>query len=506
MTKRKITLRSKIGLCLFMCPNVILVSVAYMDVLALLCFIKPAFSLQHSLVNTPPILYVPERNWRISESEQVGQIITRIRAEDPENDDLIFGLEPHFISNYSEENDKHNLPFRIDEVRGNVYLNESLIGRGGENFFLYITVSDGDLTAKNEVFVNILAKDSHMVTNFRTPPSVTSVVQNFSQILPQFNTLLGTQHSNERPINHLPSKFGLNQYMSSHNHHSASNELEIDTSEQTTPLMSTATTNMPPSTTGRIRLKAIIKADNNASVNGLRENIYNYSNDSVLMADSKEKPLQTEINARPVENNKKNKYPYIDPADENASNLISIKAVIIPVIAISCGLFFAAAGFFGFLYRKHLCAFSKKLKKKSKEEITKKSNHSNLSCDLTDGSQNSMVLQHWNGPIAYHNRYVPQQLQNALVTSQLTANSMDRRAIHNTDPGNLSGIQNSSNTIAGETQTGMNMNIGYRSVVESKVDRVICRWEFPRHRLKFFNILGEGAFGQVWRCETIDVD
>lgn len=27
-------------------------------------------------------------------------------------------------------------------------------------------------------------------------------------------------------------------------------------------------------------------------------------------------------------------------------------------------------------------------------------------------------------------------------------------------------------------------------------------WEFPRHRLKFFNILGEGAFGQVWRCEA----
>lgn len=32
------------------------------------------------------------------------------------------------------------------------------------------------------------------------------------------------------------------------------------------------------------------------------------------------------------------------------------------------------------------------------------------------------------------------------------------------------------------------------------------RWEFPRHRLKFFNILGEGAFGQVWKCEAIDID
>lgn len=32
------------------------------------------------------------------------------------------------------------------------------------------------------------------------------------------------------------------------------------------------------------------------------------------------------------------------------------------------------------------------------------------------------------------------------------------------------------------------------------------RWEFPRHRLKVFNILGEGCFGQVWRCEALDID
>ncbi|XP_065349931.1 tyrosine kinase receptor Cad96Ca-like [Cloeon dipterum] len=32
------------------------------------------------------------------------------------------------------------------------------------------------------------------------------------------------------------------------------------------------------------------------------------------------------------------------------------------------------------------------------------------------------------------------------------------------------------------------------------------RWEFPRHRLKVFHILGEGCFGQVWKCEAIDID
>jgi len=46
--------------------------------------------------NAPPILYVRERNWRISETEKVGQIIDRVRAEDPDGDDLIFGIEPRF--------------------------------------------------------------------------------------------------------------------------------------------------------------------------------------------------------------------------------------------------------------------------------------------------------------------------------------------------------------------------------------------------------------------------
>jgi len=31
-------------------------------------------------------------------------------------------------------------------------------------------------------------------------------------------------------------------------------------------------------------------------------------------------------------------------------------------------------------------------------------------------------------------------------------------------------------------------------------------WEFPRHHLKFYGILGEGCFGQVWKCEALNID
>lgn len=108
-----------------------------------------------------------------------------------------------------------------------------------------------------------------------------------------------------------------------------------------------------------------------------------------------------------------------------------ISSYIIPVVLIGCGLFMLAAVIAGFVYRKHLCAIGKTLKKKSKEEMVKKSNQSNISStNLTDDSRNSMVLQHWNGPTAYGNRYVPwerdqpHQQQHQMLQSSIVSISM----------------------------------------------------------------------------------
>ncbi|XP_064556880.1 tyrosine kinase receptor Cad96Ca-like isoform X2 [Drosophila montana] len=82
--------------------------------------------------NAPPTLYVRERNWRISEAEEVGQIIDRVRAEDADGDDLVFGIEPRFLSPIGASqhaNTPSKLPFRIDPNTGVVYLNETLLGR-----------------------------------------------------------------------------------------------------------------------------------------------------------------------------------------------------------------------------------------------------------------------------------------------------------------------------------------------------------------------------------------
>lgn len=69
-----------------------------------------------------------DRNWRLSESEPVGNIITRVRAEDNEQDKLTYGLEPH--DHYNGNNKLQlPLPFFINSTTGIVYLNETLKGR-----------------------------------------------------------------------------------------------------------------------------------------------------------------------------------------------------------------------------------------------------------------------------------------------------------------------------------------------------------------------------------------
>lgn len=47
-------------------------------------------------------------------------------------------------------------------------------------------------------------------------------------------------------------------------------------------------------------------------------------------------------------------------------------------------------------------------------------------------------------------------------------------------------------------EMSINMDKSLLKVSESE-------WEFPRHHLKFVHILGEGCFGQVWKCEAVNI-
>lgn len=82
--------------------------------------------------NTPPTLWMDNRDWILYENETIGSRVAQAHGDDAEGGPLEYGLEPIFYSN-------EKIPFRINPHTGTVYLNESLQGMVSYLFFLIIS-------------------------------------------------------------------------------------------------------------------------------------------------------------------------------------------------------------------------------------------------------------------------------------------------------------------------------------------------------------------------------
>lgn len=73
--------------------------------------------------------------------------------------------------------------------------------QGGENFFIYVTVTDGKLVAKNEVYVNIYNKNNTKNEDlYRSKsPSFTPNASNIRQFLPPLHLLPGINRKPQVP-------------------------------------------------------------------------------------------------------------------------------------------------------------------------------------------------------------------------------------------------------------------------------------------------------------------
>jgi hypothetical protein len=76
--------------------------------------------------NTPPTIYV-DRNWVVQDTDPVGEVVARAKAEDPEKDPLEYGLEAKGYGGAGSTD--RPLPFTINSTTGGVKINESLINR-----------------------------------------------------------------------------------------------------------------------------------------------------------------------------------------------------------------------------------------------------------------------------------------------------------------------------------------------------------------------------------------
>ncbi|KAF2903975.1 hypothetical protein ILUMI_02199, partial [Ignelater luminosus] len=172
------------------------------------------------------------------------------------------------------------------------------------------------------------------------------------------------------------------------------------------------------------------------------EDVDNYLNDQ-----NQEVKSTTEVERSQQTNVNENNV--LQPLDQAVRSVPDLTVALVPIVSV-CGIFLAV-GIIALVFRKKICLGRTK---DSKEDMRKESSGG---IDL----QEDLAMHYWRGPRALGNRYVPWE-------------------------------RDSSHPQA-TTQPSAPPKIG-------------DRWEFPRHRLKVFNILGEGAFGQVWKCEALDID
>ncbi|KAJ1525989.1 hypothetical protein ONE63_009169 [Megalurothrips usitatus] len=371
-----------------------------------------------------------DRDWLISDKEPVGSVVTRVRASDAEGDSLKFGLEPLLLYPHPQGEPPPPLPFEIDENSGVVHTNASLANRAGELMRLYVTVSDGKVTAKNEVVVKVSSGGANGggAGPSRRPPRPPSFPPRppFLQFptnyvppnIPAGAIPTGIPAVNPGPPPSLP---GVSRP-----------PLPFPVPVPPSALPAPEGTPAPANTTSTVRLSA--------------------------------PQPPTRAGGAVVS-------PTAGSGDAVATPSLPDSLLVTSLLSVLCiGLVLAGVLV---LLRRRLCP--KRPAKASKEDLHKEA--SGLSSALSSGLSSSgmssggastdepMAMQQWRGPRAFSNRYEGWEREGSAQSS------------------------------AGGAGPNPPLPTKPRD-----------RWEFPRHRLQVFDILGEGCFGQVWRCEAVDID
>ncbi|XP_044582296.1 tyrosine kinase receptor Cad96Ca [Cotesia glomerata] len=338
--------------------------------------------------NTPPVMIL-DRNWILLDSAPKGTFVTRVHAKDNEQDQLNYGLEAldHNFNGDSAGSSSTTLPFFINSLTGEIVTNDTLKGRGGEKLFLYVTASDGKLTAKNEVYVVIKNSSSTSTTNNNSNNNNGP----FSQNSQNFN--LGLNHQSMRsPFLAHFSNSQLPSFSRPVN--------STKTHEKTTVLRP-----------AEINISNYVNQVINGSSMTSGPNVYNTSTlDSLSVQDST--------------------YSYQNITMTTVGTISAILAVILIV------------GMALWSVRRKICSHKKS--KHPKELAVKVS-------DMSSPNEPSLILKNFQNYKFSSNKY-------------------------------------------------QEWNKSSKESTEKD------EWEFPRHRLKVFCILGEGCFGQVWKCEAIDIN
>lgn len=327
--------------------------------------------------NTPPVISL-HRDWKIPENEEVGTKIESARATDVEGDELVFDIKPSEYLDGSKY-------FRVDPQSGDIYLNRSLQGKAGAQYYLFVTAKDHEFESKTEVLVDVdsaTGRTKHASSSRMAPTIVRPTVP-----LPKDIVFGFTRHPTHTPF---------------------------------------AFTRHPP-----ITIPPPESVEHNLHFNRIQDS--------------------SSIQVNATEPNVVISPPVISASGETEQSQSSPIAAAVAPIAALIGLIPLVVAGLWFARRSH------KLKNAATATVDDKKRTENETTVSTCNLQESEFVTS-SLPRAQSNKYEATEWE-----------SVDR---------------------------------------SPDVTQDVCtdsKWEYPRHRLKIFGILGEGCFGQVWKCETEDI-
>ncbi|XP_026817639.1 tyrosine kinase receptor Cad96Ca [Rhopalosiphum maidis] len=413
-------------------------------VLIALCAPQPGLG---DLTGSPPTIWV-DRNWVVDSTAPVGTVVARVRVSDVGNETvLVYGLEHSTGFNIVQENEDP-LPFTIDE-NGRVTTNTSLTNKEGKNIYLYVTINDGHLTSKTQVWAKVEGPGggdnrnklnggglppNFFSSQFRPPPPPSIPINgaggNFQGVVftpPNKLPPPGPARTTPpRPPNKVPTVKPTTTTV-------IATQKTVATD---TPIAEASTS---PTTAGSIVSSTVVTDPDGNHIPFIFTNTEPESSTINTTAAtttlSSETRNVTEIALTP---------PTVTTQQPIQNNLV---LALVPIVIAT--VFLTTAGVLACLFRKRL--FSSKVKSKKVNSIGKKKSFR---------SDDPMVMHHWSGPRAF-----------------------TRYESWGSDP-----------STHGQ----------YTGGKESAIKEV-DPWEIPRHHVRVCSILGEGSFGQVWKCEAYNV-
>ncbi|KAJ2952001.1 hypothetical protein O0L34_g4263 [Tuta absoluta] len=339
-----------------------------------------ALALSQQELSLPGIFRV-DRNWVAYPTAPIGTVVARVYPE-----------KNRGPVTYELETSGPPVPFAIDRHTGVVTVNDTLLDKENQTYFLWVKTGGSDtlIPQKIEVFATI----GDAAGGPLKPPKLPNLPWNTNNTFPGFpnSGFPNSGFPNIPPPDLLPKPNKPST--------STTKATQAPTEDKTVP--DTAST----------------------------------TSSSMQMQTNKHDDIEEGTTQPPIKVN--------TTSDHNATN--DVPLTVIPLVAIG-GLVVIVAVVILFVWKKN----STHKSKSKKDDMSKDSS----GIVLQDASSHV-----WDRPRAYSNRYESWDNNHLQLSEETTITKEEPRD----------------------------------------------EWEFPRHRLRIFNIVGEGAFGQVWRAQAIDID